>query len=575
MYVYDVVVVAVIGISIMGKRMGVTRNITSKLIYIREKPLKHGNRGGIMAITLGSLVNRAAPFLFNPNIVHFTDDFDDVSKWVQAESGGSYSVSNSLLSISANSDGHITFYTTDDVVDDYVAVYARVRPTSQTGTLTAVGLCDTIPTDYSIHIDLRYNSNTGAFDLVVIKGATTELSRLQSLSVEPNQWVEVLIVYVEGSFEGFVKREGVDAEWQPLFQYFDTDLAPYMKKVWIGSHVGASGDWDKVVIYESAGTGLKDPRPVFDWSDGKYDPRSILRTNDGCMVWFATESYYGGGAGRRDRLIILKVSDDFQTVTILKSVTVNLPGYTGQGILFKWSDGKIHGFIMNWRADSPPYQGGLHRIFKVVMDTDFNVLSIDESVTLNNAPDGGSMGHYDIWLIYVDGQWYAVTSSFTGGTQVWKLSSPVSTTMDFYKEVFPASSRENVTVYPVTGGKLLLSIWDKGNNEVAIYRLSKSFDVETKELSKTPAASGWNGGVTFVLHPYKRFVVVEHALSPFNLLGHDAGYDPEIYEMNTDYEYEVHPSFTMPTPKPLWANWWFWLLVIAIVIIILISMRER
>ncbi len=531
-----------------------------------------------MAITLGSLLKKIKPLLYDPNIVHFSDDFENIDSWTQAETGGLYSVSNSILSITSNTDGHITFYTTSDVVKDFVAIYVRfkIKTPDTSGTKTPivelVGLCDTLPSDYTLHMNAKYNSSTNKFDVYVYKGGSTALSLLQNISIDVDTWVEVLLIYVEGNFEGFIKREGIDNDWQPVFQYYDESLAQYMLKVWIGAHYGGAIDYDKIIIYESAGTGLKDPRPIFDWSNGRYDPKSILRTQDGYMLWFATESYYGGGSGRRDRIIILKVSDDLTDISIYKHLTINQPGYTGQGILFKWSDNKIHGFLMNWREYNPPYQNGLHRILKVEMDENFENITINENITLNNAPDGGTMGHYDIWLVWIGGSWYAVTASFTGGVNVWSIDNPLSTTLTFYKQIFGAENKENVTIYPVTGNKLLLSIWDKGNDEVAIYRLSLDFVVEAKELSKTPNISGMNGGLTFILYPSKRFIVVEHGLYPYSLLQHDAGYDPEIYQMDTDYEYAI--TTVQVSKKKSGFPWWI-LLLIGIGTVMYLSGREK
>ena len=502
-----------------------------------------------MSLNVGSIKSIVKPFLFNPKVVLFSDDFEDLSKWTQAETGGSYTVADSLLSVTADSDGHITFYTTNDVVRDFIAIYAKLRITGNTGIVELIGLCDTIPSDNTIHMNAIYNTSTGKFDINVYRGPSTDLDLIQSLNVDPNVWIEVLLIYVEGSFEGFVKREGVDDEWQPVFQYYDESLVPYMKKVWIGAHEGASIEYDKVIIYESAGTGLKDMRPLLDWSDGLYRPDRILRDEEGYYIFWATESYYGGGAGRRDRILILRTKDGIN-FEIVKSVIISKPGYTGQGILFKWNDGYIHGFLMNWRNDSPSYQNGLHRIVKVKLDENFNFVSLEEDVSLNNGPDGGSMGHYDIWLLKLDDKWYAITSSFTGGTQLWQLNDPVSKTFTHVKEIIPASNKENVTAYPVTNGSekaIIMTIWDKDNDVIAIKKLNTSFDVVGDLATIQPRLSGRNGGCTILLpdQPFVEVIVHDHDLSPYNLLSHDAGYYANIYELSTDYKLIVELP---PTP---------------------------
>ncbi len=116
--------------------------------------------------------------------------------------------------------------------------------------------------------------------------------------------------------------------------------------------------------------------------------------------------------------------------------------------------------------------------------------------------------------------WYAVTSSFTGGTILWKLpNGPTSPTFIYVKTIFP-NGFENPTVYPVKctqkvyfllsaatttipGGPWhVVVVLDEDFNPIAIYPMAKPLI--------------WTAGTTILLNPW--YVVINQGQLPSMLL---------------------------------------------------------
>ncbi|MEM0027808.1 MAG: hypothetical protein QXT53_07595 [Ignisphaera sp.] len=76
---------------------------------------------------------------------------------------------------------------------------------------------------------------------------------------------------------------------------------------------------------------MRDLRPIFDWSNGKYDPRSILKDSEGYMLFFATAGFYRQPLG----LLILRSKDLIKFEPVKLIIIHENPAYTGQGVLFK------------------------------------------------------------------------------------------------------------------------------------------------------------------------------------------------------------------------------------------------
>jgi hypothetical protein len=497
------------------------------------------------SLTIGSRLVTVKPFLYNPNVKYFTDTFQNLNNWTQTETGGTYSLTSEGLQVTAQNNGHITFVTTQNVVQNkqYFAVYAKVKVLSFNGAIELVGACDTIPSNNTIHLT---TDSTQGLQLRV-GSSTISSSPKVSVTLPLNEFFEVLMIYSNGTFSFFIKRS-TDTDWIPAFDYENTSLVPYMLKLWIGAHNYASVVYNTIIVYEPAGTGIKDIRPIIDGAT-----RRIL--TDGTYYYFwATEGYYGGsaGGGSRDRICILRTTD-FTNFELVKSVTIKEPGYTGQGYAIKIGD-RIYVWMMNWKG-AAPYQGGLHRICQAVLDSQFNYVTLYEDVTLQNAPAVSNI--YDIWLIYVNNAWYAITIGFSAGGHVWSLSDPTSRTLTFVKQIFGTSPRrENATAYVVTDGTnmyILLSDnnYDNGVDEFHLFDLNFNFIQTLATLSW----SGYCGGVTFVLtSTVKRIYHHDKYLSYWNLLNSDGGFVLSVYDCSSDLtiaDFARKPTSLTLTVTPL------------------------
>lgn len=384
-------------------------------------------------------------------------------------------------------------------------------------------------------LEMSINTDKTTAVYVNAKRATYQ----KSIDMRQSDDLELLLISsMSNRIELFVKRLGIDDYWVAIAQVESRSLSQRPRFAFEVCN-------SSIVLREfrvnlAAGTGIRDLRPIFDWSNGKYDPRSFLKNDEGYMLFFATESYFANGF---TTLLFLKTKDLLHYEPV-KSIIVKQPGYSGQGVLFKWIDGKIHGFLMDWSSGRPPFQGGLHRILKVVLDENLDFVSIDTNVKLINPPLGGSMGHYDITLFKYNGTWYAITSSFTGGTVLWKLDEPTSTTFTYVKIIFPGGF-ENPMIYPVKAPdgsiQFMLSVATamvKGVQWHRIYILDDNLNPLKYYNLIQPKV--YSGGHSFYLDPWYLYVHQDQ-LPEWRFISWDIGPGVylRIYRLITDYRYYI------------------------------------
>jgi len=350
--------------------------------------------------------------------------------------------------------------------------------------------------------------------------------------------LEFMFVFAYRSGEFFIKRINIDNDWLLVAQIESLELLSLDLKFAL-EVCNSTIVFRDFKVNMAAGTGIRDLRPVYDWSNGRYNPKSILKDREGYMIFFATESYFHGGGG----FIFLRTKDLVQYEPIFR-ITVKQPGYTGQGVLFKWIDGKIHGYLMDWTSGTPQFQNGKHRILKVILGENFNVLEINTNVVLDGGPPGGILGHYDISIFKFNGTWYAVTSSFTGGTILWKLEDPTKPIFKYVKTIFP-NGFENPCIYPVIDQNnrlmFLLSVATamvSGIQWHRIYVLDESFNPIT--YYNMIKINVYSGGHSFYLDPWYIYVhqdqFADRRLDPADI---GPGVYLEIYKLKTSYKYYV------------------------------------
>ncbi len=504
--------------------------ITS-LVTITAIPVSIRTPVSAYHVELGEPLNVVTPFLYHRNTVLYSENLTDVaSRWIFE---GSYKVLENGVLVSSKNITCSIAYNKVVTLRTYTVYRVEVEVLRNNGSVRFTLYSPTSKRHVaSILIDKNMVATGYLGDNVAPYQRQIDLGNVSKL--------EFMFIYIYGnSGELFLKTtRHIDSDWvlvaqitSPLLTYLDVKI-------------GIEACNSDVLIKDfkvnpAAGTGMRDLRPIFDWSNGKYNPKSILMDKDGYYLFFATESYFNSPA----RLLILRTKDLIHYEPV-KSVVVKTPGYTGQGVLFKWIDNKIHGFLMDWTSGPPPYQQGLHRILKVTMDEKFNVLEINTNVKLMGGPSGGNMGHYDIALMKFHGTWYAVTSSFSGGTIVWRLEDPTKTVFTYVKTIFP-SGFENPCIYPVVAPngsiRFMMSVATMmvhGVQYHRIYILDEKFNpIEYYDLTQIKV---YSGGQSFYLDPWYIFVNQDQ-FPERRLVVTDIGPGVylEIYRLNTPYKYYI------------------------------------
>lgn len=488
------------------------------IIYYRSLIYEHT----IPYVTISDRLALIEPFLYYNSPLYSNNITNIISKWIIK---GNYQSSTIGLLLGGN--GSCAFIYNNEVIPEYFRVYEFniiINNTYKLSNNINISLYNVLTFQPILTLSLTNTTQIYATGITSVYERVLNISNVKNMSI--------LFIVTPSSIEVFIKKLSVNNDWVTVAQIPLSIINPSDFR-WGISVCNSRVILKNFNVYESAGSGIRDLRPVYDWSHG-YSPNSILRDKNGYMLFFATESYYNSYA----RVIILKTKD---LIHFKPVVSIDLGGITGQGVLFKWKNGLIYGYLMDWSQGSPPYQGGLHRIVEIIMDSNFTLLGVFKGVALINAPPGGSLGHYDISIFEFNGTWYAVTSSYTGGTILWKLpNGPTSPSFIYVKTIFP-SGFENPTLYPVrcSGGiYFLLSAATTifGGSWHVIVILNRNFSpIAIYPLAKP---SVWTAGTTVLLNPW--YVFINQGQLPDRLLVSGdlgPGAYAEVYRLKTNCVY--------------------------------------
>jgi len=486
----------------------------------------------ISLIKLGEELSIVKPFLYHEHIVYHEEDPKLISKsWIIE---GQYLTQQDGVIIWENDTCSLA-YNNLVKLEAFRAYWLNLTISEQHGPIRFVLYSDDIAKRVlELEIDEKKTMT------VYVDGRRASYQR--SIDLKRSTDIELLLVSSTiNRVELFIRRTGIDDYWVVIAQIESPSLI-YQPKLALeicNSSIILRG----FRVNLAAGTGIRDLRPIFDWSSGKYNPRSFLEDDEEYMLFFATESYFANGF---TTILFLRTKDLLHYEPV-KSIIIGRPGYSGQGVLFKWIDGRIHGFLMDWGSGRPPFQGGLHRILKVVLDENLNCVEVNTDVKFINAPLGGSMGHYDITVFKYKGTWYAITSSFTGGTILWRLNDPTSTTFTYVKVIFPGDF-ENPMIYPVRAPngdiQFLLSVATAMKGGVQwhrIYILDEGFNpIRYYDLVRPEV---YSGGHSFYLDPWYLYIHQDQ-IPEWRFINWDIGPGAyiRIYKLATDYEYYIEES---------------------------------
>jgi len=452
---------------------------------------------------IGQKLPTIQPFIYDPNVKYFEDTFADLSKWDVIAQNGTAELTSEGVKLTSNG-GDLILATKDNILSgkNYVAVLIKLKVLS-------------LPSSGSVILFYTGDSygSQNAISLVV-KGDGiwydtwgTESSGGARYPISLNEWYYIAFVRA-GNWLSYSKKEPPDYIWYHGAGHCTyTGLYNYMGKIYIGVSGGASAVYSIVGVYESAGEGLSDLRPIIDGSTNK-----IL--TDGTHYYFwATEDYLGCEAGSLDRILILRTMD-FTNFEIVKHVVAGQVGYAGPGYAIKIGD-RIYMWLSNYVSLSG-YQNGMHWLCQAVLDSDFNFLNLYEDVTIQNAPS--ALGVYNIWFVKIGNKWYAVTD----GPYLFEVADPTSRVLNYVSELPPSEGyKDSPYAFTVTDGSntyvLLVSFMSvEGEYHVYIDLYDTNFNYISRLADLSPV--DFRSTLSYVLTPSTKMLyvsLISRILSPY------------------------------------------------------------
>ncbi|MEL9940224.1 MAG: hypothetical protein QW348_02550 [Ignisphaera sp.] len=166
-----------------------------------------------------------------------------------------------------------------------------------------------------------------------------------------------------------------------------------------------------------------------------------------------------------------------------------------------------------------------------------------EDVKLVNAPPSGRWGHYDIAIFKFNGTWYALTSSFSAGTILWRINGPTSREFIYVKTIFE-KGHENPTIYPVidSQGQIMFAASFATDTEFGSRHRIYIFDTDFSIVEKYDIIGYrvWSAGTTFFLDPWYTYINQDQTRERV-FSGSDIwpGAYIEVYKLNTNYVYYI------------------------------------
>jgi len=383
---------------------------------------------------IGQKLPSIQPFIYDPNVKYFEDTFADLSKWDVIAQNGTIELTSEGVKLTSNG-GDLVLATKDSILSgkNYVAVLIKLKVLS-------------LPQNGSV-IMFYTGDSYGSQNVIslVVKGDGywydtwgTESSGSAYLPISLNEWYYIAFVRA-GNWLSYAQKEPPDYIWDRGAGYCTyAGLYNYMGKIYIGVSGGASVVYSIVGVYESAGEGLTDLRPIIDGSTNK------ILTDGSYYYFWATELYTGCEWGALDRILILR-TQDFTNFEIVKHVIAGQTGYAGPGYAIKIGD-RIYMWLSNWISTSG-YQNGMHWLCQAVLDSDFNLLNLYEDVTIQNAPS--TLGVYNVHFVKVGDRWYAISD----GPYLFEVTDPTSRVLNYVSELPPSEGyKDSPYALTVTDG---------------------------------------------------------------------------------------------------------------------------
>jgi hypothetical protein len=321
--------------------------------------------------------------LYDPNIIYFSDDFKGVDNWIV---NGNYTITSDGINLGQNT----SIISKNNIFSgkNFYTIKVRFKMTS-IGDIILAGFTDenNNPTVY-----FKYNSGLGTID-AYLNGNIVSSSFWFPGGIDI--WYDIYIVKGEKLIVFYINNPQYEST---SIVYVMVDHTVQLNNLMF-STINSSATYNNLVMYESCGPRSPIPKPIWT-NDNK-----ILY--DGNYYYFVTGEEYYQYYFDTIRLLILRTNDfiNFEPYKhiYLGDVPDSFPQYA-------YFDGNNF-YIWMINIDNA-YQNGLHRLYLIVLDNKYNLVDINQNVTINTSQTEISFG--GIYFINIEKTWYAIMSGTNG-----------------------------------------------------------------------------------------------------------------------------------------------------------------
>jgi hypothetical protein len=381
-------------------------------------------------LTVGDRIGSVRPTIYDPTIVYFTDDFKNLDNWVASgnytltEEGVRLDYGSSLVSKGSLFRGR-----------NFFSIKVRFKILA-VGDMVLAGFTDenNNPTVY-----FKVNSAEGTISAYV-NDQVVHSWYLFPFSL--GDWIDMYII--KGERMIMVKVVALDPyagerlEWD--YGILVDPNTPTDNVLF--STTSASLVFNSVAVHEASGVWFGMLRPI--WT------RNNKILSDGEYFYFATiEQYNTTNPIWMDtiRLLILRTKD-FVNFEHYKHISLGNAPFGS--LLYSFFDGSNF-YIWMRNELGEYYQNGLHPLYLVTVDSNYNLVDVNLGVTLNGYQ--GTKPLESIYFVEIDGAWHAILNAIGEGLFLFD-GAPWSPILTFNRQIYSdAYVPRIITAHPVSNGR--------------------------------------------------------------------------------------------------------------------------
>jgi hypothetical protein len=497
-------------------------------------------------------VNNVSPFIYDKNAVYFYDNFSNTDNWSIT---GSYEVTSDGLHIS----GDTRVISNKPVIEnrDFFAIATHVRfNTTNDGDKILLGFSNLNATTRvyaTVKYEYGYPSGYYRISIYVNEDNIMETTSNQT----PNEFDLVLIktkdiVNVCITINGML----LPVAWARIPQDIQAECVAF------GSYAG-DFTYKYIGVYEASGITL--------FGFGYIIDEKLKMKNDYKYFYAISREAYGVFDEHNalidyvSRLIVLRTTDfiNFEPhkhITLGATKIVPLYAYFDNNNIYVW--------LYN---EATTYQNGLHRLFVAVLDTNFNLISVNENVIINNLSDGSIEG---ISFVKIFDKWYALgiyKSSSQSKIALFTVSSPATGELNFVNfitDVYDSSkfiSSEIVT--DLSSNYVLVTIPflepEYQLPELSVILLDTGFNVVTEPIIFELSRFMEYPETSYTLFMDNKFLYISDYMT-----GPMPNYTINVFNVDSDlYDLGYAPTQSPETPPTKQCPSYLWLLLLFIALL--------